>query len=75
VRSPARWWGSATRSGATLVAEGIESPDELATLRALGVHYGQGFGLGRPGRPQDVVRRPPLVVDLIAGERDGVEHR
>ncbi|MEQ9335616.1 MAG: GGDEF domain-containing phosphodiesterase [Miltoncostaeaceae bacterium] len=34
--------------GAQLIAEGIEQPDELATLRELGVHYGQGYLLGRP---------------------------
>ena len=31
-----------------LVAEGIESADELAALEGLGVHYGQGYHLGRP---------------------------
>jgi len=36
--------------GATLVAEGIERPEEVAALRALGVRYGQGFYLGRPAR-------------------------
>ncbi|HEX5266946.1 MAG TPA: EAL domain-containing response regulator [Acidimicrobiales bacterium] len=35
--------------GCTLVAEGIENPEELATLRRLGVSHGQGFYLGRPG--------------------------
>ncbi|MGY1708492.1 putative bifunctional diguanylate cyclase/phosphodiesterase [Geodermatophilus sp. SYSU D00758] len=32
----------------TLVAEGIETTAELDALRALGVHYGQGYLLGRP---------------------------
>jgi EAL domain-containing protein (putative c-di-GMP-specific phosphodiesterase class I)/CheY-like chemotaxis protein len=31
-----------------IVAEGIETPDELQALRALGVPCGQGFHLGRP---------------------------
>jgi EAL domain-containing protein (putative c-di-GMP-specific phosphodiesterase class I) len=35
--------------GATIVAEGIETRFELDTLVALGVRYGQGFHLGRPG--------------------------
>lgn len=35
--------------GATLVAEGIETEGELAALRAIGVHHGQGYLLGRPG--------------------------
>ena len=36
-------------SGAALVAEGIETAEELATLQRLGVAFGQGFHLGRPG--------------------------
>lgn len=35
--------------GAVIVAEGIETQDELATLRTLGVPWGQGYHLGRPG--------------------------
>ncbi len=31
-----------------LIAEGIETPAELATLRSLGIPYGQGYLLGRP---------------------------
>ena len=34
----------------TMVAEGIETKDELTTLRSLGCPVGQGFALGRPGR-------------------------
>lgn len=36
--------------GAAIVAEGIESAEELRTLRALGVPYGQGYLLARPHR-------------------------
>ncbi|MDQ3945166.1 MAG: EAL domain-containing protein [Actinomycetota bacterium] len=39
----------ADEMGARLVAEGIETPDELSTLIELGVPYGQGFHLARPG--------------------------
>lgn len=39
----------AGRMGAAIVAEGIERQDELECLRELGVPYGQGFHLGRPG--------------------------
>ena len=35
--------------GAQLIAEGIESAAEQATLKTLGVHLGQGFYLARPG--------------------------
>ena len=34
----------------TLVAEGIETREELAQVRALGVSCGQGFWLGRPAQ-------------------------
>jgi EAL domain-containing protein (putative c-di-GMP-specific phosphodiesterase class I) len=37
-------------TGAQLIAEGIETASELATLTRLGVHYGQGYYLGRPDR-------------------------
>jgi EAL domain-containing protein (putative c-di-GMP-specific phosphodiesterase class I) len=38
----------ARQIGAALVAEGIESEEELRALRDLGVQYGQGFLLGKP---------------------------
>ena len=31
-----------------VIAEGIETPEQLAALRELGVELGQGFLLGRP---------------------------
>lgn len=37
-------------TGCTLIAEGIETTEELAAVRALGVGCGQGFCLGRPER-------------------------
>lgn len=40
--------GVAAEVGAGLVAEGIETGAERATLRGLGVGYGQGFYLARP---------------------------
>lgn len=40
--------GFAAEQGAALVAEGVETAEELATLRALGVGYAQGYYLGRP---------------------------
>lgn len=45
----------ATRVGAKLVAEGIETEGELAKLRDLGVGYGQGYLLAEPaeGFPAD----------------------
>ena len=40
---------------AGLVAEGIETPAELATLRALGVPQGQGYLLARPAQPDGLL--------------------
>lgn len=37
------------RTGATLVAEGIEDVAQVDVLRDLGVNAGQGYHLGRPG--------------------------
>jgi EAL domain-containing protein (putative c-di-GMP-specific phosphodiesterase class I) len=34
--------------GAKVIAEGIEKPEELKTLRTIGIDYGQGYLLGRP---------------------------
>jgi len=38
----------ANEVGATVIAEGIETPDQLAALHQLGVTHGQGFLLGGP---------------------------
>lgn len=36
--------------GSRVIAEGIETPDELETVQTLGVNFGQGYLLGRPAR-------------------------
>lgn len=41
----------AERVGAELIAEGIETVEELEALRAMGVKYGQGFLLALPSDP------------------------
>lgn len=43
--------------GAIVIAEGIESPGELDTLRGLRVPWGQGYHLGRPGPLPEAVSR------------------
>ena len=43
----------ARESGAVVVAEGIETKEQLRALNDLGVDYGQGYLLGRPTRPLD----------------------
>lgn len=46
--------GFAEHIGAVLIAEGIETEEELAAVAALGVIAGQGYYLGRPSiRPRD----------------------
>jgi len=40
-----------------VIAEGIETAAELETLTGLGIDYGQGFFLGRPGTIEDLVVR------------------
>ena len=37
-------------TSASIVAEGIETEAELAVLKTLGVPYGQGYYLGKPGK-------------------------
>lgn len=41
--------GFARMSGVQMIAEGIETREELQTVIDLGVHFGQGYYLGRPG--------------------------
>ncbi len=38
----------AQESNSIVIAEGIETEAELITVRDLGIHYGQGYFLGRP---------------------------
>ncbi|MGK2868874.1 MAG: EAL domain-containing protein [Mycobacterium sp.] len=40
----------ATELGSSTVAEAIENPEQMCALRALGIQYGQGYLLGRPGQ-------------------------
>lgn len=39
-----------SQTGAAVIAEGIETQEALETLRTLGVGYGQGYYLARPGK-------------------------
>jgi EAL domain-containing protein (putative c-di-GMP-specific phosphodiesterase class I) len=38
----------AENAGCALIAEGIESSNEVTALRLLGIPYGQGFHLAKP---------------------------
>ena len=44
--------------GAKVVAEGIETVDELRAMRELGVDYVQGYLLARPSFPPPQARWP-----------------
>ncbi|MFM9424010.1 EAL domain-containing protein (putative c-di-GMP-specific phosphodiesterase class I)/GGDEF domain-containing protein [Variovorax sp. GrIS 2.14] len=54
--------------GTQLVAEGIETGDDLRTLRDLGVAIGQGYFLGRPARTPPAVL-PRDAADVLADRR------
>ena len=56
----------ADKVGCRIVAEGIETEAELTCLIRLGVHYGQGFFLGRPEVPPAPLSEAARAV-FIAG--------
>jgi diguanylate cyclase (GGDEF)-like protein/PAS domain S-box-containing protein len=64
-------WEYADRTGAIVLAEGIETEQHLARAVALGATWGQGYLFARPGRFQDVTsrRRAASVVLPWAGAR------
>jgi EAL domain-containing protein (putative c-di-GMP-specific phosphodiesterase class I) len=51
--------------GAKVVAEGIETREELMAVKAAGVHFGQGFLLARPAFPPP----PVLWAEIIANPK------
>jgi diguanylate cyclase (GGDEF)-like protein len=56
----------ARHTGARLCAEGIETLEELTTLRELGVAWGQGYFLAKPGPAWPLLR--PEVRGLLGRE-------
>jgi PAS domain S-box-containing protein len=52
--------GVASQIGGKVIAEGVETQDELRVLMDLGVEWAQGYHLGRPG---------PLPSGLVAEQR------
>lgn len=59
----------AQKTNSQIIAEGIESEDELACLKNMGIPYGQGFFLARPGHPP-----PPVdsrALSCLAGLSTG----
>ncbi|WP_090829573.1 GGDEF domain-containing protein [Nitrosovibrio tenuis] len=54
----------ALESNSIVIAEGIETEAELMTVRDLGIHYGQGYFLGRPiASPLPAL--PPQILALF----------
>lgn len=53
--------------GSALIAEGIETGDDLRVLRDLGVPLGQGYFLGRPDRA--IARRIDAGAEQVLGSR------
>ena len=49
--------------GKKVIAEGIETAEQLATLKDIGVPVGQGYLLSRPLRPDQV---PALFDQVLA---------
>ena len=56
----------ARRWGASVVAEGIETPEQLHVVRELDIAAGQGYLLGRPGSAEDLITLQMTAVDLDA---------
>lgn len=60
--------------GSELVAEGIETPDDLRLLRDLGLEFGQGYLLGRP-QHQPVVRIADDALAVLQSKQVSVAPR
>lgn len=54
-----------------LIAEGIETQDDLRVLRDIGIRYGQGYLLGRPAR-EPVEQIDPGARDILLDRRVAV---
>jgi len=56
----------ARRWGAWVIAEGIETPEQLRVVRQLEISAGQGYLLGRPNSTEDLRKLDATTVDLSA---------
>ena len=66
----------ARRWGASVIAEGIETAEQLRIVRALEVGAGQGYLLGRPGSAEDLIALESKGVDIEAlARKDDWLHR
>jgi diguanylate cyclase (GGDEF)-like protein len=66
----------ARRWGASVIAEGIETPAQLRVVRDLEIAAGQGYLLGRPGTAEDLVALSATGVDVESlARKDDWLHR
>jgi EAL domain-containing protein (putative c-di-GMP-specific phosphodiesterase class I) len=61
----------AERTGALIIAEGIETTGDLATARLLGARWGQGWLFGRPGGIDQPHRYDTTAAHLLRPSRPG----
>ena len=57
-----------------VVAEGVETAEEAAALRLLGVDYGQGWHYGRPGPPEALSEAPAARIPAPRQRRRETQH-
>lgn len=60
----------ADRWSASVVAEGVETAEQLVLVRSMGIASGQGYLLGRPG---PVRSASPLDLDALGGDPAGAD--
>lgn len=59
----------AADTGAEILAEGVETEDELDAVRRLGVRYAQGYYLGRPAPLHDLDVEHPKPIRALLDQR------
>jgi EAL domain-containing protein (putative c-di-GMP-specific phosphodiesterase class I) len=59
----------AAATGAKVIAEGIETAGELDVIRQLGIDYGQGYFLGRPGPGTHMTDSPEVAPSYAVPDR------
>ena len=57
--------------GATIVAEGVETSEEIAALRRAGIHQAQGFALGLPA----MLPLAPFTYEPVAPDDETTRRR
>ena len=65
----------ASRTGATLVAEGIETPEQLSVVRSLGIAAGQGFLLAHPSAEPSAEAIDLELLEGLQTEQEWVDPR